>query len=308
MSQSINNQVTANASASVKDYLGLCKLKVVYLIVFTAVVGMFLAVPGMVPLQVLVFGTLGIGLAAASAAAINHVVDEKIDSVMARTRHRPLPEGNITHQNAILFAFTIGAISMLILTLLVNPLTAILTLLSLIGYGFVYSMFLKRATPMNIVIGGAAGAAPPVLGWTAVTGSLDPNSLLLFLIIFAWTPPHFWALAIYRRKEYAKVDIPMLPVTHGVEFTRLHILLYTILLFIVSLLPFIIYMSGFIYLITAVILGSIFLRYAIRLYYSDSDKLAMQTFQFSILYLSILFAALLIDHYFKMDLGLFFSK
>lgn len=308
MSQFIHNQVTANASATVKDYLGLCKLKVVYLIVFTAVVGMFLAVPGMVPLQVLVFGTLGIGLAAASAAAINHVVDEKIDSVMARTRHRPLPEGNITHQNAILFAFTIGAISMLILTLLVNPLTAILTLLSLIGYGFVYSMFLKRATPMNIVIGGAAGAAPPVLGWTAVTGSLDPNSLLLFLIIFAWTPPHFWALAIYRRKEYAKVDIPMLPVTHGVEFTRLHILLYTILLFIVSLLPFIMYMSGFIYLLTAVILGSIFLHYAISLYFSDSDKLAMRTFRYSILYLSLLFAALLLDHYFKMDLGLFFNK
>ena len=306
MSQSINNQAISS-SPSLKDYLGLCKLKVVSLIVFTAVVGMFLAVPGMVPLQILVFGTLGIGMAAASAAAINHVVDEKIDSEMARTRHRPLPEGNMSHKNAILFAFTIGAISMLILTFLINPLTAILTLVSLIGYGFIYSMYLKRATPMNIVIGGAAGAAPPVLGWTAVTGTLDPNSLMLFLIIFAWTPPHFWALAIYRRKEYAKVDIPMLPVTHGVEFTRLHILLYTVLLFIVSLLPFITTMSGLIYLVTAVVSGGIFLRYAIRLYSSDSDKLAMETFKYSILYLSILFAALLIDHYFKMDLGIFFG-
>ncbi len=305
MSQSINNQVADSTSNTFKDYLGLCKLKVVYLIVFTAVVGMFLAVPGMVPLQALLFGTLGIGLAAASAAAINHVVDEKIDSVMARTRRRPLPEGSISHQNAILFAFVLGALSMLILTFLVNPLTAILTLLSLIGYGFIYSMYLKRATPMNIVIGGAAGAAPPVLGWTAVTGTLDPNSLILFLIIFAWTPPHFWALAIYRRKEYAKVGIPMLPVTHGVEFTRLHILLYTILLFIVSLLPFVMYMSGLIYLVSAVILGSIFLRYAIRLYSSDSDKLAMETFKYSILYLSLLFAALLIDHYFKMGFDVF---
>lgn len=211
----------------------------------------------------------------------------------------------MSQQHAILFAFVIGAISMLILTFLVNPLTAILTLVSLIGYGFIYSMYLKRATPMNIVIGGAAGAAPPVLGWTAVTGTLDPNSLMLFLIIFVWTPPHFWALAIYRRKEYAKVGIPMLPVTHGVEFTRLHILLYTILLFIVSLLPFLTYMSGLIYLVTAVISGGIFLRYAIRLYSSDSDKLAMETFKYSILYLCILFTALLIDHYFKMDLGMF---
>jgi protoheme IX farnesyltransferase len=303
MTQSINNQAITPSAATVKDYLGLCKLKVVALIVFTAIVGMFLATPGMVPLQALIFGTLGIGLAAASAAAINHVVDEKVDAIMARTKHRPLPEGNITNQNALLFAFTIGAIAMLILTFLVNPLTALLTLASLIGYGIIYSVYLKRATPMNIVIGGAAGAAPPVLGWTAVTGTLDPHSLLLFLIIFAWTPPHFWALAIYRRKEYAKVDIPMLPVTHGVEFTRLHILLYTILLFIVSLFPYIMYMSGVIYLVTAVILGGIFLRYAIRLYFSDSDRLAKETFTYSLWYLSILFAVLLIDHYLKFSLS-----
>ncbi len=306
MSQSINTPIVSS-TPSLKDYLGLCKLKVVALIVFTAIVGMFLAVPGMVPWQPLIFGIIGIGLASASAAAINHVVDEKIDSEMARTKRRPLPEGNMSPQNAIIFAAIIGAIAMLILTFLVNPLTAILTLISLIGYGIIYSMYLKRATPMNIVIGGAAGAAPPVLGWTAVTGTLDPNSLLLFLIIFAWTPPHFWALAIYRRKEYAKVDIPMLPVTHGVEFTRLHILLYTILLFIVSLLPYLTYMSGLLYLITAVITGVIFLRYAIRLYSSDSDKLAMETFKYSLIYLTVIFAALLIDHYIKLDLGMFFD-
>lgn len=306
MSQLIENTVISS-TPSLKDYLGLCKLKVVGLIVFTAIVGMFLAVPGMVPWQPLIFGTIGIGMAAASAAAINHVVDERIDSEMARTRHRPLPEGNITPQNAIIFAFIIGAIAMLILTFLVNPLTAILTLISLIGYAFVYSMYLKRATPMNIVIGGAAGAAPPVLGWSAVTGTLDPSSLLLFLIIFAWTPPHFWALAIYRRKEYAKVDVPMLPVTHGVEFTRLHILLYTVLLFIVSLLPYITYMSGLLYLVTAVITGGIFLKYAIKLYSSDSDKLAMETFKYSLIYLTVIFAALLIDHYIKLDLGMFFG-
>ncbi|MFK8067183.1 MAG: heme o synthase [Gammaproteobacteria bacterium] len=306
MSQSINTPIISS-TPSFKDYLGLCKLKVVALIVFTAIVGMFLAVPGMVPWQPLIFGTIGIGLASASAAAINHVVDEKIDAEMARTKRRPLPEGNMSPQNAIIFAAIIGALAMLILTILVNPLTAVLTLISLIGYGIVYSMYLKRATPMNIVIGGAAGAAPPVLGWSAVTGTLDPNSLLLFLIIFAWTPPHFWALAIYRREEYAKVDIPMLPVTHGVEFTRLHILLYTILLFIVSLLPYLTYMSGLLYLVTAVISGAIFLRYAIKLYSSDSDKLAMETFKYSLLYLTVIFAALLIDHYVKLDLGMFFG-
>lgn len=279
------------------DYLALCKLKVVSLIVFTAIVGMFMATPVMVPWDVLIYGTIGIGLAACSAAAINHVVDHKIDSIMARTNRRPLPEGKVSLVNAVIFAWFLGTISMGVLAFLVNPLTAGLTALSLIGYGFIYSMYLKRATPQNIVIGGAAGAAPPVLGWTAVTGTLDPNSLLLFLIIFAWTPPHFWALAIYRREEYAKVNIPMLPVTHGVEFTRLHILLYTIILFIVTLLPYLVGMSGLFYLVSAVLLGGGFLYYAIRMQFDHADRLAMQTFSFSIVYLMIMFAALLIDHY-----------
>ena len=293
MSESLTHFLTA----SWRDYVALCKPKIVALIVFTAVVGMFLSSPGMVPWPPLIFGTLGIGLAAASAAAINHVVDHKIDSVMARTMRRPLPQGNVSISGAILFAFLLGALSMVILTLLVNPLTALLTVISLIGYGFIYSMYLKRATPQNIVIGGAAGAAPPVLGWTAVTGTLDPHSLLLFLIIFAWTPPHFWALAIYRRNDYAKVDIPMLPVTHGVAFTRLHILLYTIMLSIVTVLPFVTYMSGLLYLGGAVLLDGIFLYYAIRMQFDHNDSLAMKTFAWSIVYLMLLFALLLIDHY-----------
>jgi protoheme IX farnesyltransferase len=294
----LEDQSLTDASAvGWQDYLALCKLKVVSLIVFTAIVGMFLATPGMVPWDVLVYGTIGIGLAACSAAAINHIVDHKIDSIMARTNSRPLPKGKVSLLNAVIFAWFLGTISMGILAFLVNPLTAGLTALSLIGYGFIYSMYLKRATPQNIVIGGAAGAAPPVLGWSAVTGTLDPNSLLLFLIIFAWTPPHFWALAIYRREEYAKVNIPMLPVTHGVEFTRLHILLYTIILFIVTLLPYLVGMSGLFYLVNAVLLGGGFLYYAIRMQFDHADRLAMKTFSFSIVYLMIMFAALLIDHY-----------
>ena len=284
-------------TASWRDYLALTKPNIVALIVFTAVVGMFMAVPGMVPLKPLIFGTIGIGFAAASAAAVNQLVDQHIDSVMARTKKRPLPKGNVSQQSAILFAFLLGAIAMIVLTYFVNTLTAILTLLSLIGYGFVYSMFLKRATPQNIVIGGAAGAAPPVLGWTAVTGTLDPNSLVLFLIIFVWTPPHFWSLAIYRRNDYASVDIPMLPVTHGLEVTRLHIFFYTIVLFLVSLLPYLIYMSGPLYLMGAVVLGGIFLYYATRMLFDHRDRLAMQTFSYSIIYLMALFAFLLIDHY-----------
>ena len=293
----MQSDIIANPLIQWRDYLGLCKLKVVALIVFTAVVGMFLAVPGMVPLDILIFGTLGIGLSACSAAAVNHVVDQHIDSIMARTKKRPLPEGNISQTHALVFAFILATISMTILVFLVNTLTAVLTLLSLIGYGFVYSMYLKRATPQNIVIGGAAGAAPPVLGWSAVTGTLDPNSLILFLIIFTWTPPHFWALAIYRREEYAKVEIPMLPVTHGVEFTRLHILLYTIVLFGVSLLPYLNYMSGPFYLVGAVVLGLGFLYKAIQMMVNHSDRIAMQTFAYSITYLMLLFAFLLIDHY-----------
>ena len=280
-----------------RDYLALCKPKIVATIAFTAVVGMFMATPGMVPWDVLLFGTLGISLAAASAAAINHVVDQRIDSIMSRTRRRPLPRGSLSAAAATGFAFAIGGIGILILSLLVNVLTAALTLVSLIGYGFIYSMYLKRATPQNIVIGGAAGAAPPVLGWTAVTGQLDPSALLLFLIIFAWTPPHFWALAIYRRNDYANAEIPMLPVTHGHEFTRLHILLYTIVLFIVSLLPFLTYMSGPAYLAGAVALGGVFLYYAVRMQRDHSDVLARDTFSYSIFYLLALFAVLLLDHY-----------
>jgi len=292
-----NRSITDTADVIWQDYLTLCKPKVVSLIVFTAVVGMFLATPNMVPWDVLIYGTIGIGLAASSAATINHVIDYRIDSIMARTMRRPLPEGRISVVNAIIFAWFLGTISMGILAFLVNTLTAGLTALSLIGYGFIYSMFLKRATPQNIVIGGAAGAAPPVLGWTAVTGTLDPNSLLLFLIIFVWTPPHFWALAIYRRDDYAAADIPMLPVTHGVEFTRLQILLYTILLFVVTLLPYLVGMSGLFYLVGAVLLGAGFLYYAILMRFNHDDRLAMRTFSYSIIYLMLLFAFLLIDHY-----------
>lgn len=292
-----NRTITDTADVIWQDYLTLCKPKVVSLIVFTAVVGMFLATPNMVPWDVLIYGIIGIGLAASSAATINHVIDYRIDSIMARTMRRPLPEGKISIVNAIIFAWFLGTISMGILAFLVNTLTAGLTALSLIGYGFIYSMFLKRATPQNIVIGGAAGAAPPVLGWTAVTGTLDPNSLLLFLIIFVWTPPHFWALAIYRRDDYAAADIPMLPVTHGVEFTRLQILLYTILLFIATLLPYLVGMSGLFYLVGAVLLGAGFLYYAILMRFNHDDRLAMRTFSYSIIYLMLLFAFLLIDHY-----------
>ena len=283
----------------VKSYLGLCKLKVVALIVFTAMVGMFLATapPGMVPWDVLLLGNLGIGMAASAAAAINHVLDAHEDAKMARTHNRPLPQGEITGRNALIFSFLLSALSMVILGVFINMLTAVLTFLSLVGYAVVYTMYLKRATPQNIVIGGAAGAAPPVLGWTAVTGSVDPHALLLFLIVFIWTPPHFWALAIHRRDEYAKVDIPMLPVTHGVPFTRLQILLYTVMLIVVSVLPFVFKMSGLFYLSGALLLGGGFLYYAILLMKGDDDSIAMKTFGYSIWYLMAMFTILLIDHY-----------
>lgn len=289
--------MTATNVAHWRDYAGVCKLKVVALIVFTAVVGMFLATPGMVPWSALIYGTLGIGLAAASAAAINHVVDQHIDAKMSRTRNRPVASGHISGNQCLAFALVLGALAMLILVLFVNTLTAALTFASLIGYAVVYTMYLKRATPQNIVIGGAAGAAPPVLGWTAVTGSIDPHALLLFLIIFIWTPPHFWALAIHRRKEYAKVDVPMLPVTHGVEFTRLQVMLYTILLVVVTVLPFVTRMSGLFYLIGALFLGAGFLYHAWALLRNESDEQAMKTFGYSIVYLMALFAFLLVDHY-----------
>jgi len=293
----LENISNTGRSVRWRDYIALCKPKIVWLIVFTAVVGMFLSVPGMVPVDPLIFGSLGIALAASSAAVINHIVDHHADSIMMRTRQRPLPRGNVSMDAAIVFAAVLGAASMLILIFYVNTLTAVLTMGSLIGYGFVYSMYLKRATPQNIVIGGASGAAPPVLGWTAVTGTLDPHSLLLFLIIFAWTPPHFWALAIYRRDEYAKAAIPMLPVTHGVEFTRMHILYYTIILFLVSLLPYVFYMSGILYLAGAAVLGGRFLYLAIRMQWDHSNRLAMNMFSYSIFYLMALFAFLLADHY-----------
>ncbi len=282
-----------------RDYYELCKPRVVALIVFTAIVGMFLATdpPGMVPLWTLLFGTIGIGLSAASAAAINHVVDQRVDGIMNRTRNRPLPTGHVPVRNALAFALLIGVIGLSSLWFLINPLTAALTFVSLIGYAVIYTMFLKRATPQNIVIGGAAGAAPPVLGWTAMTGSVDPHALWLFLIIFVWTPPHFWALAIYRRDEYAKVDIPMLPVTHGTSFTRLHVLLYTVLLVVVTVMPFLTRMSGPFYLVGALALGFGFLYYAFALWRTASDRLAIKTFAYSIVYLMALFAVLLVDHY-----------
>jgi len=279
------------------QYLELCKPRVVVLIVFTAVVGMFLAVPGWPPLVALLAGTLGIGLAASSAAAINHLLDHRIDAKMARTKRRPLASGKLTERNVLIFALSLGLLAMTVLILWVNSLTATLTFLSLIGYAIVYTVWLKRATPQNIVIGGAAGAAPPVLGWTAVTGSLDPQALLLFLIIFVWTPPHFWALAIYRKAEYALVDIPMLPVTHGSAFTRLQILLYTVLLVIVTTLPYLTRMSGVVYLAGVSVLNLGFLWYAMRMMVSKDILLPMYTFAFSITYLMVLFVFLLVDHY-----------
>ncbi len=269
----------------------------VALIVLTAIVGSLLATPGLPPLDLLVFGNLGIALAAASAATLNQLLDARIDARMARTRTRPLPTGNLSERQALAFAIAIGVLSMLVLWLLVNPLTAVLTFASLIGYALIYTLWLKRATPQNIVIGGAAGAAPPVLGWAAITNTVDPHALLLFLIIFAWTPPHFWALAIARREDYAKVDIPMLPVTHGVEFTRLHVLLYTIILVLVTLLPWLTGMSGLIYLVVSLALNAVFLAYAVQLKRSDRRELPMQVFRFSVKYLMWLFLALLVDHY-----------
>lgn len=283
-----------------KNYLALCKLKVVALIIFTAVVGMLLATPGFPPLQPVLFGTLGIGLAAASAAAINHYLDQKADAKMARTQNRPLPQGDISPQNVISFALSLAVIAMAILIIWVNHLTAALTFLSLIGYAIIYTVYLKHATPQNIVIGGAAGAAPPVLGWCSVTDSIHPYALLLFLIIFVWTPPHFWALAIAKRKEYAKASIPMLPVTHGAEYTRLQVLLYTILLIIVTLLPYLTGMSGLIYLSSVIPLNLGFLYFSIQMIITKEDRIAMKTFGFSIIYLTIIFSTLLIDHYFSL--------
>ncbi len=280
-----------------RDYYLLTKPRVVQLLVFTAVVGMFLATPGLVSWDVLIFGSLGIGLAAASGAAINHVLDQHIDAKMTRTRTRPLPTGRVNERDALVFALVLGVTGLTTLVLLVNPLTALLTFISLIGYAVVYTVFLKRATPQNIVIGGAAGAAPPMLGWAAVTNEVSGYSLLLFLIIFTWTPPHFWALAIARKDDYETAGVPMLPVTHGVELTKSFILSYTILLIIVSVLPYLTGMSGMFYLLGAVLLGGGFLYYAARLKFVNHDDIAMKTFAYSITYLIALFSFLLVDHY-----------
>jgi protoheme IX farnesyltransferase len=297
-----DNTLPTPAGIRWRLYLALTKPRVVALIVLTSVVGSLLATPGLPPLDLLLFGNLGIGLAAASAATLNQVLDQRIDAKMARTRTRPLPTGGLTEGEALGFAAALGVVAMLVLWLLVNPLTALLTFASLIGYAIIYTLWLKRATPQNIVIGGAAGAAPPVLGWAAITNSIDPHALLLFLIIFAWTPPHFWALAIARRDDYAKVNIPMLPVTHGVEFTRLHVLLYTIILFIVTLLPWLTGMSQLLYLLAALGLNVAFLTYSIALKRSQKKELPMKVFHFSVQYLMWLFLALLVDHYLPLRL------
>jgi protoheme IX farnesyltransferase len=281
----------------VREYLQLTKPRVVALLVFCAVIGMFLAVPGIPPWRALVFGTLGIWMASGSAAAFNHLIDERIDKLMARTARRPLATGKLKAQQVLIFAIVLGIVSMLVLALLVNGLTAVLTFGGLIGYALVYTAYLKRATPQNIVIGGLAGAIPPVLGWTAVTGALHPFALQMCLIIFVWTPPHFWALAIFRREDYARAEIPMLPVTHGVAYTRWQILLYTILLVLVSLLPSVTGYSGLIYFGGAAVLGAGFLYYAIRLMNPPDEFFAMRVFKYSIVYLMALFAFLLADHW-----------
>ncbi len=288
-----------------QDYLELCKPKVVALILLTAVVGMFLAVPGMVPLDILILGTLGIGMASGAAAVVNHVVDAQIDAKMARTLSRPVATGTIDPRKALMFGAALACLSMVILSVWVNLLTAVLTFFGLVGYAFVYTMYLKRATPQNIVIGGLSGAIPPLLGWVAVTGDngqIPAQALLLVLIIFVWTPPHFWALAIHRRDEYAKADIPMLPVTHGIEFTKTNIIFYTLLLILSTILPFLIHMFGLIYLLGSTVLGLIFLVYALRLKFADRPGLAMATFGYSIVYLMLLFFIMLIDHYFPIYL------
>ena len=293
-----NNEFQINAE-KIKNFLTLCKLRVNSLIVFTAVIGMFLSTPGMVPWDILFSGILGIGFVAAAAAAFNCLIEESIDKKMARTRARPLGTGKINQQETLVLASIVGLIGLAVLFFFVNFLTMWLTLITFFAYAAIYTVFLKPATPMNIVIGGASGAMPPVLGWAAVNNQLSPEAWILFLIIFCWTPPHFWALALYRREEYAKVGIPMLPVTHGEKFTLLHIILYTIILAIVTLMPFSVGMSGLIYLFFATILNAVFLYYVVVLYRNYSDKLSKKVFNYSILYLSLIFTAFLVDHYYK---------
>ena len=286
-----------------QQFLQLTKPRVVSLIVFTAVIGMFLATPGMVPLRLLFAATLGIALVAGAAAAVNCLIEQKLDAIMARTRARPLPRGEVTSPQTLLFAGVVGGLGLLILNTLVNPLTMWLTLGTFVGYAVIYTVILKPRTPQNIVIGGASGAMPPVLGWAAVTGDVSADALLLFLIIFTWTPPHFWALALYRKNEYAKAGMPMLPVTHGEQFTQLHVLLYTVILTAATLLPVATGMGGLVYLVSAALLDGVFLYFAYQIWRHYSDALAKRTFAYSILYLSLLFTALLVDHYFKLPLS-----
>ncbi len=294
---SVQQTSVRDNSAKWSDYLELCKPKVVALMILTSVIGMLLAVPGMVPLDILILGNLGIALCAGSAATVNHLVDRQIDQKMLRTFNRPVATGRVEPVKAAWFAAVTGVLGMAILLVFINPLTAWLTLASLLGYAVVYTLFLKRATPQNIVIGGIAGAAPPLLGWTAVTNDLGGYGLLLVLIIFAWTPPHFWALAVHRKEEYANADIPMLPITHGEHYTKIHILLYTLILFAVSLLPYATGMLNWLYLLGAVVLGAGFLYWSVRLLLSDDASLGMDTFKYSIIYLMALFVVMLVDHY-----------
>ena len=294
MSSSLASQSLATRAS---QFYQLTKPRVVSLIVFTAVIGMFLATPGMVPLQALIAGTLGIALTAGAAAAMNCLVEQKLDALMTRTSRRPLPRGQVTSLQTLVFAGAVGGAGLFILYQWVNALTMWLTLATFVGYAVIYTVVLKPMTPQNIVIGGASGAMPPVLGWAAVTGEVTTEAMLLFLIIFAWTPPHFWSLALYRTEDYAKAGVPMLPVTHGKDYTRLQVLLYTLILFGVSLLPYAVRMSGWPYLAAAVVLGLVYIGYAVRIYAAYSDRLARSCFRYSIVYLAALFAALLVDHY-----------
>lgn len=297
MSESASIPTNTPVAASWRDYLELTKPKVVLVLMLTAVIGMFLSTPGWVPLEILIFGSLGMAMAMGASAVVNHVMDQRIDALMERTHNRPVVAGKINSKKALVFATLLSIASMVILEVFTNRLTAILTFFGIVGYAFVYTMYLKRATPQNIVIGGLAGAIPPLLGWTAVTNEIHPHALLLVLIIFVWTPPHFWALAVHRKDDYAAADIPMLPVTHGIEFTKTSILLYTILLIVTTLLPYLTGMSGKLYLCAALVLGLWFLAYAIKLKYRPQPATAMKTFGFSIGYLMLLFIALLVDHY-----------
>ena len=289
--------LASKQSVSWRDYNEMCKPRVVMLMILTAMVGMFLAVPGMVPLDVLILGNIGIALVAGSGAVVNHLIDHRVDSLMKRTHNRPIPQGRVDPKQAAIFAAAIGVAGMLILLVWVNALSAWLTLASFVGYAFIYTGYLKRATPQNIVIGGLSGAMPPLLGWSAVTGTIEPGALILVLIIFAWTPPHFWALAIHRKEEYAKTGIPMLPVTHGEHVTKLHIILYTIIMILITLLPYLTGMSGPIYLLAAIVLGLGFLWWSLILMFKPKPSTAMDTFQYSIVYLMVLFIVLLTDHY-----------